>query len=229
MVETRIKVATERRQKRERDAEAAAQTIFVRSGYSGARVDEIAKEAGYNKALIFHYFQDKLGLYQEVVGRMKSRNFAMLKERISALVSDEAEPITREWVRTFLEQSVRLTFDHYREHAEIRRLLAWESAERWLTFSGCNPVPPDETWVSKVRAFLRRAQEAGIIRPEIDANMLMANISGMGLIFLTSIPRYQHVFPGVDFASPEAQDHAREQMALLVVNGAMTPDPDAAS
>ena len=45
---------------RGRDAEAAreailnaAQEIFARDGFSGARVDDIAHHAGYNKALTF--------------------------------------------------------------------------------------------------------------------------------------------------------------------------------
>ena len=68
---------------RERDAEAAreailnaAQEIFARDGFSGARVDDIAHTAGYNKALIFHYFGDKLGLYRAMMSRTKQRLFA---------------------------------------------------------------------------------------------------------------------------------------------------------
>ena len=49
-----------KRPARERDAETArealldaAQEIFARDGFSGARVDDIAQRAGYNKALAF--------------------------------------------------------------------------------------------------------------------------------------------------------------------------------
>src|SRR6476659_1498290 len=59
---------------RARDAEAskaallaAAEDIFARDGFEGARVDDIAHTAGYNKSLIFQYFGDKEGLYRQVV------------------------------------------------------------------------------------------------------------------------------------------------------------------
>src|SRR5512146_2538799 len=74
---------------RERDAEAAreailnaAETIFARDGFSGARVDDIAQSAGYNKALIFHYFDDKLGLYRALMSRTKERVFAQLNAAV---------------------------------------------------------------------------------------------------------------------------------------------------
>jgi TetR/AcrR family transcriptional regulator len=37
----------------------AAQSIFANKGFEGARVDEIAKSAGVNKALIYYYFKSK--------------------------------------------------------------------------------------------------------------------------------------------------------------------------
>ena len=76
-----MRVAELRRERRERDAEGAraailraAEEAFTRDGFSGARVDDIALAAGYNKALIFHYFDGKLGLYRALVARIKQEN-----------------------------------------------------------------------------------------------------------------------------------------------------------
>ena len=41
----------------------AALKIFARSSYKHASTDEIVKEAGISKGLLFHYFESKLGLY----------------------------------------------------------------------------------------------------------------------------------------------------------------------
>ncbi|AEE90844.1 Transcriptional regulator, TetR family [Tepidanaerobacter acetatoxydans Re1] len=38
---------------------SAAEDIFSKVGFDGARVDDIAKEAGVNKALIYYYFKSK--------------------------------------------------------------------------------------------------------------------------------------------------------------------------
>lgn len=44
-----------------------AERIFAEKGYEGARVDEIAKAAGVNKALIYYYFNSKKELLHELI------------------------------------------------------------------------------------------------------------------------------------------------------------------
>ena len=39
----------------------AAVAEFSRNGFAGARVDEIARSAGVNKQLVYHYFENKQG------------------------------------------------------------------------------------------------------------------------------------------------------------------------
>lgn len=53
----------------------AATEAFSRSGYAGARVDQIARAAGLNKQLIFYYFGSKRGLYEAAIGAA-TRSFA---------------------------------------------------------------------------------------------------------------------------------------------------------
>ncbi len=43
-----------------------ARTVFLRDGYEGASVDDIAKEAGVSKATLYNYFPDKRILFLEV-------------------------------------------------------------------------------------------------------------------------------------------------------------------
>jgi AcrR family transcriptional regulator len=44
-----------------------ATRLFSESGYDGASVSAIAEASGVNKALIYYYFEDKRGLYKEVI------------------------------------------------------------------------------------------------------------------------------------------------------------------
>jgi AcrR family transcriptional regulator len=46
---------------------SAATRAFVETGFSGARVDDIARMAKANKAMIYYHFRDKAGLYQAVL------------------------------------------------------------------------------------------------------------------------------------------------------------------
>lgn len=43
-----------------------AKTIFLRDGFEGASVDEIAREAGVSKATLYSYFPDKRIMFMEV-------------------------------------------------------------------------------------------------------------------------------------------------------------------
>ena len=45
----------------------AAIEAFKKSGFSGARVDEIARRSGANKAMIYYHFGSKLELYKSVL------------------------------------------------------------------------------------------------------------------------------------------------------------------
>lgn len=57
---------TRREQTRELILNTAAD-VFARVGFAGARVDEIARQAGVNKAMIYYHIGDKHTLYTEVL------------------------------------------------------------------------------------------------------------------------------------------------------------------
>lgn len=44
-----------------------ARAVFMREGYEGASVDEIARDAGVSKATLYSYFQDKQALFLAVL------------------------------------------------------------------------------------------------------------------------------------------------------------------
>lgn len=68
---------------------AAAHAVFVRSGTAGARMQEIADEAGVNKALLHYYFRSKERLAQAVFERTAATMFTFLFELISSTASLE--------------------------------------------------------------------------------------------------------------------------------------------
>jgi TetR/AcrR family transcriptional regulator, mexJK operon transcriptional repressor len=46
---------------------AGARTVFLRDGFEGASVDDIAREAAVSKATLYSYFPDKRALFMEIV------------------------------------------------------------------------------------------------------------------------------------------------------------------
>lgn len=49
----------------------AAKKVFLRDGYHGARMEDIAKEAAVNKALVHYYFRNKEKLFEAIFQELK--------------------------------------------------------------------------------------------------------------------------------------------------------------
>lgn len=214
---------------RERDADAAreailnaAQEIFARDGFSGARVDDIARTAGYNKALIFHYFDDKLGLYRTLMSRTKERLFARFEAAFDRIFAGDDQHVTAARIRALAAECMGAIFDFYAERPQAARILAWEAAEGWQTFSNCSPSTP-HSWPQRVLALLERAREAGIVRSDLDPKLLFTTVTSLPMFHMVSLPRFAILFPDTDFTSPAAIAHAREQIIELVLRGILTP------
>jgi AcrR family transcriptional regulator len=64
-------MTSDRRRERSEATRAAllriAGTLFARAGYEGTSLEDLAREAGVNKALIHYHFGGKQGLYSEVL------------------------------------------------------------------------------------------------------------------------------------------------------------------
>src|SRR5215216_5790162 len=80
----------------------AAHAVFIRRGTAGARMQEIADEAGVNKALLHYYFRSKSRLADAVFHRVVGAMFARLAE---AAGSDaELEEKVRRIIDIYLDQ-----------------------------------------------------------------------------------------------------------------------------
>src|SRR5258707_12741539 len=74
-------------QSQERILEAALKE-FAAKGFAGARVDVIARRARINKRMLYHYFNDKEGLFRAVLRRK-------ITERSAWLASAPEDPCER--------------------------------------------------------------------------------------------------------------------------------------
>ncbi len=67
----------------------AAKNIFFKKGYDGARMQEIADEAGMNKALLHYYFRSKDKLFEAIFNDAFQQFIPRMVENMSSNVSFE--------------------------------------------------------------------------------------------------------------------------------------------
>ncbi len=212
---------------RPRDPEAtraailnAAEEAFAQHGFAGARIEAIAAASGYNNGLIFRYFTDKLGLYRAVVLRIKATTEASFGRDLAPLFeSSTASAGEMDTVRAVLGTTLRWVFDYFLRHVTYRRILAWEAAEGWSTYSLVQADTEQSWWLRPASLFLVQAQAAHVLREEIDMPMLISDALYIALLHQWFVPKSELDFPGMDFSSTEALDRAREQIVQLILNG----------
>ncbi|MBN2418761.1 MAG: TetR/AcrR family transcriptional regulator [Deltaproteobacteria bacterium] len=78
----------EKRDESVRQILEAAMAVFAEEGYSGARVDEIARRAGLNKAMIYYRIGDKKTLYTELIHNL----FGDIGNNIRGNIPADADP-----------------------------------------------------------------------------------------------------------------------------------------
>lgn len=78
----------------------AARKVFVRKGMYGARMQDIADEAGINKALVHYYFKNKQKLFEEIFMEAASQLFP----RVNAIFISEEPLFTK--IEQFCDQYI---------------------------------------------------------------------------------------------------------------------------
>jgi AcrR family transcriptional regulator len=215
---------------RQRDAEVAreaileaAEEIFAREGFAGARIETIGAEAGYNKSLIFHYFGDKEGLYRAIMVRLKKRMMDGYLGPLTAFAQCSDE-MSASRLRIFLELSVDRYLAFLSQNPRNLHIMAWEAAEGWHAFLG-NMKELEEHRASMIclGSFLHRAQEAGIINPKLNTRFVFVNILHMCVTYLLNLPRYEWFLSETPTGQPESLAFARQQIVEFALHGIVDP------
>lgn len=119
----------------------AAEEIFVRYGYEGARMEQIAERAGVRKANIYYYFPGKDQLYQALVDRT-----------LGALISG---------IRDFLERPAESPWDQIDQFLDLFfRLIDRYRGLIGLAY-GELLHPPREDVQTTIRGLLDQIEELG--------------------------------------------------------------------
>jgi TetR/AcrR family transcriptional regulator len=203
----------------------AAEAVFAEHGFDGARIDAIAEASGFNKTLIFRYFGDKLGLYAAVLKRIDRQAIELQVQLLGQLFEDESIVSDAHRFRAFLKTAIGAFFDYMVEHPRVMRMMVWEHAEGWQTYTKLASLFEIEGF-QRIETLLAGAQQAGLLRTDADPFVLFLLAEQICWSFPTSLPFYQMVLPQKDFSSARSWARAREQIVEFIVSGILVDPKD---
>lgn len=171
---------------------AAALHEFSARGFAGARVDAIARRAGSNKRMLYHYFTGKAGLFRAVL----RHKIAQRTHKIYSLVPED------------LAASLPLWFAQNGQDTEWLRLLTWESLQ-----TGGRLLDERERHkqVRLAVARVRREQAHGTLDKNFEPALLLLAVTALSM-FPHALPHLTRLITGLPPSDPKFQ---RGYSALL--------------
>jgi AcrR family transcriptional regulator len=172
---------------------------FAEKGMAGARVAEIANQAGVNKQLLYYYFESKEGLFTAALGRM---------------VSVSRRVMNAQWGDgTYGEQMLGALHPKAIERRQtLRRLWVWEALER-----GDEPILLEderrEVW-AQATDLIRDAQKDGSIDEGFDAEMVMLAVDAL-FNSPWMMPQVTKLITGMDPSTEAFRERMRTFMAQV--------------
>lgn len=159
----------------------AAKSVFIKKGLDGARMQEIADEAGINKALLHYYYRSKNLLFEAVYIKVFGQIFPQINEMFKKDLS--LFDIIREFFEVhieFLKRNRDMPLFVFREVTKIPDLL-----KKTMDLHDVNIV---EVVVKKVK----EAEDQGLIKPT-KPEELMLNMVSLSVFQFVSMPMFQTI------------------------------------
>ncbi len=178
----------------------AAKSVFLKKGMEGARMQEIADEAGINKALVHYYFRSKEKLFTAIFTNVITYAFP----KISKILLSDSDIITK------IEQVIDAYIGVLLKHSYVPGFLMKELNRdpsglfKIIAKYGFNPEPV-------IGAIQKEMDEGRII--QMDPRHLIVNIISMCVFPFAARPIVQYVGFRDD---PVATQHFLEERAEVL-------------
>jgi AcrR family transcriptional regulator len=207
-------VAAKPKAELQRDAErtraellAVATEVFAESGYSGARVDEIAERTRTTKRMIYYYFGGKEQLYMAVL----ENAYRGIREAEQKLRVDHVDPVVA------IRRLAEVTFDHHIAHDAFIRLVSIENIHRGEFIGRLESLRELSTpATSLLDEILREGRELGKFRADVEAIDVHIVISSYCVFQVANRYTFGFLF-GVDFTETSRRAHLRRMIGDVVV------------
>ena len=153
----------------------AAQTVFIQKGMDGARMQEIANEAGINKALLHYYFRTKEKLFDAIFKKVFSKILPNIME-----MADSNLPIENK-LGIFIENYIDLLMKNPFLPTFILKEMN-RNPEFLASIIKATGVKPE-----KIFSMFEKEMDAGKIR-KMDSRDLLVNILSLSVFPFAAKP-----------------------------------------
>jgi TetR/AcrR family transcriptional regulator, fatty acid metabolism regulator protein len=137
----------------------AAIRVFARQGFHACRVSDIAREAGVAYGLVYHYFDSK----DQVLNELFVERWSLLLQAIEEVDSRPIPP------RAKLDAVAGFIIDSYRHDPELMKVIIVEVTRAANSF-GRTHLPEIRQAYDLIAKIVADAQASGDFRADVDAN-----------------------------------------------------------
>lgn len=185
----------------------AARVEFARHGYSGGRIDRIAKRFRSNIRLIYHYFGKKDQLYLAVLEDI----YSDVRKQEEALDLRHLDPVEG------MTKLVNLTFEYLRDNPEFVRIVANENLLMGKFLRKSRMVPEKtEPLTNALYDLLKRGQRDGTFHKKIDPVQLYVTILAQCFIHISNVHTLSIMFER-DLSDPKWQKQRQQHVVDLIL------------
>ncbi|CAN5502265.1 TetR/AcrR family transcriptional regulator [soil metagenome] len=136
----------------------AAITVFARQGFHSARVSDIAAEAGVAYGLVYHYFDSK----DQILNELFSERWSLLLEAIRQADAELTSP------RDKLEAAAGFIIDSYRHDPDLMKVIIVEVTRAANSF-GRTHLPEIRQAYDAIAKIVADAQADGEFRDDVSS------------------------------------------------------------
>lgn len=156
---------------------AASVREFTEKGYGGARINEIAKRAGVNKRMLYHYFGGKEALYLAVL----EGAYVAVRSAETRLNLADRDPVDG------MRELALFTWRYFLDHPEFLSLLNTENLHRAKYLKRSARIfDLHSPLIAVISDLLRRGDASGQFRGDADPVKVYVSIAALGFFYLSN-------------------------------------------
>ncbi len=182
--------------------------VFAEKGYHGCRIADVARQAGVAYGLVYHYFRNKDELLESVF----AEQWTIFIQSLEAIRSGPGTAAEQ------LASVCRFVFDVFRTAPEAVRVLMIEVPRTPDALRVGSTRQTFEAAMRIVADIVRRGQDAGELRRDVDPIVAAASLLGALELNLTGM-----VVGVVGASSEDEVERRNAQVVSVVLGGILAP------